>query len=108
MRIIMLLIGSGIITWTAYCQQEPKQALVPSPAIQTTDDDVPKVTSEKTMSFIKVHINADQAARQIEAVPVVGRTYDCPTADLPPASSPIASAYEWLKLQPDFAGWVDA
>ena len=66
------------------------------------------VTSEKTMSFIKVQINADQAARQIEAVPVVGRTYDCPTADLPPASNPIASAYEWLKLQPDFAGWVDA
>lgn len=66
------------------------------------------VTSEKTMSFIKVQINADQAARQIEAVPVVGRTYDCPTADLPPASSPIASAYEWLKTQPDFAGWVDA
>ena len=69
---------------------------------------VTSVISEKTMSFIKVHINADQAARQIEAVPVVGRTYDCPTADLPPASSPIASAYEWLKLQPDFAGWVDA
>lgn len=66
------------------------------------------VTSEKTMSFIKVQINADQAARQIEAVPVVGRTYDCPTADLPPASNPIASAYEWLKTQPDFAGWVDA
>ena len=65
------------------------------------------VTSEKTMSFIKVQINADQAARQIEAVPVVGRTYDCPTADLPPAASPIASAYEWLKTQPDFAGWVD-
>ena len=69
---------------------------------------VTSVISEKTMSFIKVHINADQAARQIEAVPVVGRTYDCPTADLPPASSPIASAYEWLKMQPDFAGWVDA
>jgi len=69
---------------------------------------VVSVTSEKTMSFIKVQINADQAARQIEAVPVVGRTYDCPTSDLPPASSPIASAYEWLKVQPDFAGWVDA
>ena len=66
------------------------------------------VTSEKTMSFIKVSIFADAAARQIEAVPVVGRTYDCPTSDLPPASSPIASAYEWLKMQPDFAGWVDA
>ena len=66
------------------------------------------VTSEKTMSFITVSIFADAAARQIEAVPVVGRTYDCPTADLPPASSPIASAYEWLKTQPDFAGWIDA
>jgi len=69
---------------------------------------VTSVTSEKVMSFIKVEIHADTAARQISAVPVVGRIYDCPTADLPPASSPIASAYEWLKLQPDFAGWVDA
>jgi hypothetical protein len=41
-------------------------------------------------------------------VPVVGRVYNAPTADLPPASSPIASAYAWLKTQPDFAGWVDA
>lgn len=47
----MLLVGSGIITWAAYCQQEPKQASVPSPAKQPMDDDVPKVTSEKTMSF---------------------------------------------------------
>jgi len=69
---------------------------------------VTSVTSEKVMSFIRVHINADAAARQIEAVPVVGRTYDCPTADLPPASSPIEAAYLWLKTQPDFAGWVDA
>ena len=68
---------------------------------------VTSITSEKTMSFIKVSINADTAARQLEAVPVVGRTYDCPTADLPAASSPIESAYLWLKSQPDFAGWVD-
>ena len=41
-------------------------------------------------------------------MPVVGRVYNAPTADLPSAVSPIASAYEWLKTQPDFAGWVDA
>jgi len=69
------------------------------------------VTSENVanaVSFIKVEIHADQAARQAQAVAVVGRVYNAPTADLPPASSPIASAYAWLKLQPDFAGWVDA
>jgi hypothetical protein len=69
------------------------------------------VTSENVanaVSFIKVEIHADQAARQAQAVVVVGRVYNAPTADLPPAASPIASAYEWLKLQPDFAGWVDA
>lgn len=68
------------------------------------------VTSENVanaISFIKVEIHADQAARQAQAVPVVGRIYNAPTADLPPAASPIASGYEWLKLQPDFAGWVD-
>lgn len=69
---------------------------------------VMSVTSEKVMSFLKVEIHADANARQILAVPVVGRIYDCPTADLPPAESPIAAAYEWLKMQPDFAGWVDA
>ena len=69
------------------------------------------VTSENVanaVSFIKVEIHADQAARQAQAVVVVGRVYNAPTADLPSAVSPIASAYEWLKLQPDFAGWVDA
>jgi hypothetical protein len=69
------------------------------------------VTSENVanaVSFIKVEIHADAAARQAQAVPVVGRIYNAPTSDLPAASSPIASAYEWLKTQPDFAGWVDA
>jgi hypothetical protein len=69
------------------------------------------VTSENVanaVSFIKVEIHADQAARQSQAVPVVGRVYNAPTVDLPAAASPIVSAYEWLKLQPDFAGWVDA
>lgn len=69
------------------------------------------VTSENVanaVSFIKVEIHADQAARQAQAVPVVGRVYNAPTIDLPSAVSPIASAYEWLKTQPDFAGWIDA
>jgi len=69
------------------------------------------VTSENVanaVSFIKVEIHADASARQAQAVPVVGRVYNCPTVDLPAASSPIASGYEWLKTQPDFAGWVDA
>ena len=60
------------------------------------------------VSFIKVEIHADASARQAQAVPVVGRVYNAPTSDLPAAVSPIASAYEWLKTQPDFAGWVDA
>ena len=69
------------------------------------------VTSENVanaVSFIKVEIHADASARQAQAVPVVGRVYNAPTVDLPAAGSPIASAYEWLKTQPDFAGWVDA
>jgi hypothetical protein len=69
------------------------------------------VTSENVanaITFIKVEIHADASARQAQAVPVVGRIYNAPTVDLPAAASPIASAYEWLKLQPDFAGWVDA
>jgi hypothetical protein len=69
------------------------------------------VTSENVahaVSFIKVEIHADQAARQAQAVPVVGRVYNAPTVDLPAAASPIASAYEWLKTQPDFAGWIDS
>jgi hypothetical protein len=69
------------------------------------------VTSENVanaVSFIKVEIHADASARQAQAVPVVGRVYNAPTSDLPAAVSPIASAYEWLKTQPDFAGWVDA
>ena len=69
------------------------------------------VTSENVanaVSFVKVEIHADQAARRAEAVPVVGRVYNAPTVDLPAAASPIASAYEWLKQQPDFAGWIDA
>jgi hypothetical protein len=69
------------------------------------------VTSENVanaVSFIKVEIHADATARQAQAVPVVGRIYNAPTSDLPAASSPIVSAYEWLKTQPDFAGWVDA
>jgi len=52
MRMIMLLVGSGILSWAAFCQQQPpSQSAVPAPTNQTTDDDVPKVTSEKTMSF---------------------------------------------------------
>jgi hypothetical protein len=69
------------------------------------------VTSENVanaVSFIKVEIHADASARQAQAVPVVGRVYNAPTSDLPASVSPIASAYEWLKTQPDFAGWVDA
>lgn len=69
------------------------------------------VTSENVanaVSFVKVEIHADAAARQAQAVPVVGRVYNAPTVDLPAAASPIASAYEWLKTQPDFAGWIDA
>jgi hypothetical protein len=69
------------------------------------------VTSENVanaITFIKVEIHADTSARQAQAVPVVGRVYNAPTVDLPVAASPIASAYEWLKTQPDFAGWVDA
>ena len=69
------------------------------------------VTSENVanaVSFIKVEIHADASARQAQAVPVVGRVYNAPTSDLPAAVSPIASAYEWLKTQPDFAGWIDA
>ena len=69
------------------------------------------VTSENVanaISFIKIEIHADASARQAQAVPVVGRVYNCPTVDLPPAASPIAAGYEWLKTQPDFAGWVDA
>ena len=69
------------------------------------------VTSQNVanaVSFIQVEIHADASARQAQAVPVVGRVYNAPTSDLPAAVSPIASAYEWLKTQPDFAGWVDA
>ena len=51
MRIIVLLVGSCIIFVAAYCQQEPNQTAVPITANPSTDDDVPKVTSEKTMSF---------------------------------------------------------
>jgi hypothetical protein len=49
----MLLVGSGILSWAAFCQQQqpPSQTAVPVPTNQSTDDDVPKVTSEKTMSF---------------------------------------------------------
>ena len=49
----MLLVGSGILSWAAFCQQQqpPSQTPVPAPTNQSTDDDVPKVTSEKTMSF---------------------------------------------------------
>jgi len=69
------------------------------------------MTSENVanaVSFIKVEIHADAAARQAQAVPVVGRIYNAPTSDLPAAATPIESAYLWLKAQPDFAGWVDA
>lgn len=51
MRMIMLLVGSGILSWVAFCQQQPNQTAVPAPTNQSTNDDVPKVTSEKTMSF---------------------------------------------------------
>ena len=49
----MLLVCSGILSWAAFCQQQqpPSQNPVPAPTNQSTDDDVPKVTSEKTMSF---------------------------------------------------------
>jgi cytochrome c556 len=52
MRMIMLLVGSGLLSWAAFCQQQPpNQTEVPASTNQSTDDDVPKVTSEKTMSF---------------------------------------------------------
>jgi hypothetical protein len=51
MRMIMLLVGSGILSWVAFCQQQPNQTAEPAPTNQSTNDDVPKVTSEKTMSF---------------------------------------------------------
>lgn len=69
------------------------------------------VTSENVanaVSFIKVEIHADAAARQAQAVSVVGRIYNAPTVDLPPSEDPIVRGYLWLKQQPDFAGWVDA
>ena len=47
----MFLVGSGIISWAAYCQQEPIQTVVPSKVNPSADDDAPKVTSEKSMSF---------------------------------------------------------
>lgn len=69
------------------------------------------VTSENVanaITFIKVEIHADQSARQAQAVPVVGRIYNAPTVDLPPDEDPIRRGYLWLKIQPDFAGWVDS
>ena len=69
------------------------------------------VTSENVanaISVIQVEIHADQAARQAQAVSIVGRVYNCPTVDLPPDEDPIRRGYLWLKTQPDFAGWVDS
>ena len=73
---------------------------------------ITEVTQENAangMTYVKCVLYADQAARQSEAVPVVGRIYNCPSVDFPAVTTTITAAgYEYLKVQPDFAGWVDA
>jgi len=68
-----------------------------------------EVRSDYLTSYITVWYYGDAAARQENAVTVLVETVTLPTADLPVVSppNPIASAYEYLKTLPEFAGWVD-
>lgn len=69
--------------------------------------DVTQENAASGMTFVKVILYADAAARQLVATPVVGRVYTCPTADFPKADTSIIAGYEYIKTLPDFAGWVD-
>ncbi len=66
-----------------------------------------EVRSEFLSSFIDVKYWADRDARDANAVIVKSAVFPLATADLPPASNPIESAYLWLKTLPEFAGWID-
>lgn len=67
-----------------------------------------EVRSDYLTSYITVWFYADKDARDANAVTVLVETIPLATADLPPASNPIESAYLYLKTLPQFAGWVDA
>ncbi len=68
-----------------------------------------EVRSDVATSYITVWYYADAAARQENAVLVKDEVVTLPNADLPVMNppNPIASAYEYLKTLPEFAGWID-
>lgn len=51
MRTLLLVLGTGMMTLVAYCQQEPIAPKIPLDAKQSAEEEVPKVTAEKSMSF---------------------------------------------------------
>jgi hypothetical protein len=69
-----------------------------------------EVRSDVTTSYITVWYYGDAAARAANAVTVLVETVVAANADLPVMNppNPIASAYEYLKTLPEFAGWVDS
>jgi hypothetical protein len=70
--------------------------------------DVTQENNVNGLTFIKANFYADAAARAVNAVPVVGKIYNCPTVDFPAVTPMAAAGYEYLKTLPEFAGWVDA
>lgn len=90
------------------CASDKNDVRYTFPACYARISEVVQENAANGMTFIKVVLYADQAARQVEAVPVVGRVYTCPTVDFPTLTPMAAAGYEYLKTLPDFAGWVDA
>lgn len=68
-----------------------------------------EVRSDNTTSYITVWYYADANARQQNAVLVKDEIVTLANASMPVVDppSPIASAYEYLKTLPEFAGWID-
>jgi hypothetical protein len=61
------------------------------------------VLSDKFNWVVNVNFYADQAAREVEALPVKTAGF----ITLPLGGDPYIKGYDYLKTLPLFAGWVD-
>ena len=63
--------------------------------------------AEKTTTWVLVQWFADQAAREEDKNPVKMWEYQAPTSAIPDVAPALVASYDWLKMLPEFAGWID-
>lgn len=62
-------------------------------------------TKEETLLLVNYYATA--SARDVNALPVLERTFNARTEELQPGDNPLAIGYAWLKTQSEFADAVD-